>query len=96
MDAPPAQSPRNGETGVAKRRAAPLVADDARAREEKRQISAKLAHDLRGPLTVMMCNGQHLIERASPDTREVVEEIIAAAKAMHGIVLELLDGERAE
>jgi two-component system, sensor histidine kinase and response regulator len=69
-----------------------------RMQEERRHLNAMIVHDLKGPLSVLLSNVRFALDEAglSTDAREGLEEVVESATAMHRMVLDLLDTDRAE
>lgn len=69
-----------------------------RMEAHRRDLTAMLVHDLKSPLHTILGNGRLVEDRVASDpfTHEAVADIVAAADAMHRMVLDLQDVDRAE
>ena len=68
------------------------------AQRQKEELSALVVHDLKSPLTAILCNIQYLVTKAklADDDRDALREVLSAADAMHRMVVNLLDISRSE
>ncbi len=86
---------RQVEALVALRQAA--ASDPVREAERRRAIAAQLLHDLRDPISVIQANAQFaLIQPLGEGARGALEDVVASTRALHDLVLNLLDLSRAE
>lgn len=69
-----------------------------RAQRQRRDLMSFIVHDLKNPLAGILANAQFVVrDRASsPGAREAAEGIVASARALNRMVLDLLDIERNE
>jgi signal transduction histidine kinase len=60
-----------------------------------RDVLAIVMHDLRGPLSIIAANAQHIAERAQePSMRETADDVVRAAARMGRLLTDLLDAVR--
>src|SRR5690606_21240167 len=67
-----------------------------RAAHDKRRIGGMIVHDLRSPVAAMLANAELLVQSASADQLEMIEDIIIAAQQIDRTAKDLRDLTRAE
>ncbi len=69
-----------------------------RAQRQKEELSALVVHDLKNPLTAILANAGYLVNAGhlEEDHRAALRDVLGSAKAMHRMVMNLLDISRSE